>query len=252
MSLTITNTELYDGVQSGFILIVAKSGRGKSTSIRTLPAKETFIINILGKPLPFLGAAKLYKEGVNMLSGEPSASRIIDAMQEVSKNEQFKYLVIDDILYSMGAEFMQKVMIRGYEKFSMMAKNIFDILMTASSLRGNLKVFVMAHEEETETERRSRWFGKLIEEKIIPEALSTIVLFANITLSSDGVPTYYFQTQSDGVCGAKAPMGMLPPYVSNDLLLVSQRMDEYYAGVELKDSKLDFGSFDIKRTRRET
>ena len=47
--------------------IVGQSGSGKSTSIRTLNPEETFIINTIGKPLPFPGSKKKYtklrKEG---------------------------------------------------------------------------------------------------------------------------------------------------------------------------------------------
>ena len=42
------------------VLIIADSGSGKSTSMRNLPAKETFIINIANKPLPFKGWKKDY------------------------------------------------------------------------------------------------------------------------------------------------------------------------------------------------
>ena len=37
------------------ILILGESGTGKSTSIRTLPHEETFVLNVLNKPLPFRG-----------------------------------------------------------------------------------------------------------------------------------------------------------------------------------------------------
>ena len=42
------------------VLIIADSGSGKSTSMRTLDPKETFIINIANKPLPFKGWKKNY------------------------------------------------------------------------------------------------------------------------------------------------------------------------------------------------
>ena len=38
---------------------MGESGTGKSTSIRNLDPKTTFIINIVGKPLPFRGGKKL-------------------------------------------------------------------------------------------------------------------------------------------------------------------------------------------------
>ena len=40
------------------VLIIADSGTGKSTSMRNLDPKETFIINIANKPLPFKGWKK--------------------------------------------------------------------------------------------------------------------------------------------------------------------------------------------------
>ncbi len=43
-------------------LIMGESGTGKSTSIRNLNPKETFIINVLNKPLPFKGYKSNYKE----------------------------------------------------------------------------------------------------------------------------------------------------------------------------------------------
>ena len=42
------------------VLIIADSWSGKSTSIRDLDPKETFIINIANKPLPFKGWKKNY------------------------------------------------------------------------------------------------------------------------------------------------------------------------------------------------
>ena len=46
------------------VLVIADSGTGKSTSIRTLDPKETFIINIANKPLPFKG----YKSSILRLA----------------------------------------------------------------------------------------------------------------------------------------------------------------------------------------
>ena len=43
------------------ILIIAESGAGKSTSIANLDPKETFIVNVANKPLPFKGWKNKYK-----------------------------------------------------------------------------------------------------------------------------------------------------------------------------------------------
>ena len=43
------------------ILVIAESGAGKSTSIANLDPKETFIVNVANKPLPFKGWKNKYK-----------------------------------------------------------------------------------------------------------------------------------------------------------------------------------------------
>ena len=45
---------------SKLIGIVGQTGTGKSTSIKHLDPKETYIINVAKKELPFKGADKLY------------------------------------------------------------------------------------------------------------------------------------------------------------------------------------------------
>ena len=45
---------------ANLIAIVGASGSGKSSSIRTLDPKETFIINVASKPLPFKGWRSKY------------------------------------------------------------------------------------------------------------------------------------------------------------------------------------------------
>ena len=47
---------------SNLILIIGESGTGKSTSLENLDHKETFLINVLNKPLPFRGWRKKYVE----------------------------------------------------------------------------------------------------------------------------------------------------------------------------------------------
>lgn len=42
------------------VAIVGASGTGKSTSLRNLDPKETFIISVTGKPLPFKGFKSKY------------------------------------------------------------------------------------------------------------------------------------------------------------------------------------------------
>jgi hypothetical protein len=160
-------------------------------------------------------------------------------MSQVSRDEKIENLIIDDAQYVMATEFMDKAMVKGYDKFTLMARSIWEILILATKLRSGLKVFFLAHEEETPTERKMKTLGKLLDDKITPEGISTIVLYSEVIGNQDK-RTYIFSTQSDGYTNAKSPYDMFPPQIPNDFLLIGKRIDEYYRGVELKDSKLNF------------
>jgi hypothetical protein len=131
--------------------IIGPSGEGKSTSIRTLNPKETIIIGVAGKELPFKGASKMYNlENKNYV--EISTSKeIVDTLKNISeKGTHVKNIVIDDIQYVMGFEFMKRATEIGYAKFSQIGQNMFNILSNARTLRKDLKVFCLGHSEPVE------------------------------------------------------------------------------------------------------
>ena len=230
--------DIYKGQRSPLIMILGNTGRGKTFAMRTLDSTSTFLINVVGKPMPFPGGLR-YVNGENMYIGaDPTA--IKRAMMDIDKRRpEFKQLVIDDAQYIMATEFMNQALVKGYDKYSLMARNIWEILTLSTKLRGDLKVFFLCHEEDTGAERRMKTLGKLLAEKITPEGLSTTVLFSEVTGERD-VRKYFFATQSDGVTNAKSPFDMFPPQIPNDLDLIVKRMDEYYTGVPLAKSKLNF------------
>jgi hypothetical protein len=230
---------LYKGQRSILTLVIASSGRGKTTAARNLPPESTHFINVLGKALPFPNAVK-YTDGENMTVSSDSAA-IRRAMKEASTDETCKYLVIDDAQYVMAIEFMDKAMQKGYDKFTIMARNFWDIMLASLSLRSDLKVFLLTHEDDSITGvRKMKTLGKLLDEKMTPEGLSSIVLYGEVEVVEGKKRRYYLSTQTDGITNAKSPLGMFPTEIPNDLILIANRIDEYYGGVELKDSALDF------------
>lgn len=223
---------------STLVAIVGQSGTGKSTSIRTLNPKETVIINISNKPLPFKSWKKDYKEGklsegANYVSTD-SAAVIVQALKYISDSRKdIKHVVIDDSQYLMSFEFMAKAKERGFDKFTDIAKNTFDVLNTARQLREDLKIFVLCHEEVTNEnfspKRKIKTVGKLLDDKITLEGLFTIVLFTEVRIEEDQRPHYYFSTQTDGITTAKSPMEMFDEIlIPNDLNYVSQKIDEFF------------------------
>jgi adenylate kinase family enzyme len=215
---------------SNSVLILGESGSGKSTSIRTLNPEETFIINVIGKPLPFRGAKAKY----NQLSSDGATGnyyatddivkldRVIDLVD--TKRVDIKNLIIDDFGYTVTNSFMRKANQRGYDKFIEMAKDMFDILDIISNLRDDLYCFVMMH-TETDNQGRSKpkTVGKMIDQYICIEGKFTIVLHAFV---SDG--NYSFLTNYDGQHIAKSPLGLFDSqFIDNDLAFVKQKIEEY-------------------------
>jgi hypothetical protein len=131
----------------------------------------------------------------------------------------------------MAEEFMQKILTKGYDKFSIMARNVWEFMLECANLRDGLKIFLTWHEDETELARRMKFFGKLLGDNLAPEGLPTIVLFAGAQGTEAGKSKHFFQTLTDGKAVAKSPMGMFPAYIPNDYNLVAKRIDEYYGGV---------------------
>jgi ABC-type phosphate/phosphonate transport system ATPase subunit len=91
------------------VIILGKSGAGKSTSIKGLNPKETVIINTLKKRLPFKGSNALYnKENKNLFSIDEYTS-IINLLQNISDKAPYvKNIVLDDIIYTMRKEFFRR------------------------------------------------------------------------------------------------------------------------------------------------
>src|SRR6266851_2709948 len=94
-------------------LIMGESGTGKSTSIRNLNPKETFIINVLNKPLPFKGYKSNYtKLSADGLTGNYYSSDDYQAIERLVRKinndrPEIKNLIIDDFQYLMANEFMR-------------------------------------------------------------------------------------------------------------------------------------------------
>jgi len=131
--------------------IIGPSGEGKSTSIRTLNPEETIIIGVAGKELPFKGASKMYSLDKKNYLEISTSKEIVDLLKNISeKGKHVKNIVIDDIQYVMGFEFMKRATEVGYTKFSQIGQNMFNILSAVRGLRADLKVFCLGHSETVE------------------------------------------------------------------------------------------------------
>ncbi len=70
---------------SKLIGIVGATGTGKSTSIKHLDPKETYIINVAKKELPFKGAEKLYNSESKNYKEVDDANEITRLLRTISE-----------------------------------------------------------------------------------------------------------------------------------------------------------------------
>jgi len=221
------------------VLIIAESGAGKSTSIETLDPKETFIINVANKPLPFKGWRKKYtiwsKDNPTGNMYDKAAPESIEAcIKYVSeKRPEIKNIVIDDFQYMSSFEFFDKANEKGYEKFTQIGAHLARIARMPKDMREDLIIFFLTHAEEaTDIEGKRKFkaktIGKMVDEKLTLEGLFSIVLFGKAKKNKDGEIRYVFETQTNGENTCKSPRGMFPSLeVVNDLQLVVKAIKDY-------------------------
>ena len=223
---------------SEIIAVVGDTGSGKTTSVENLNPQHTAVCNVVGKPLPFRGWKKNYTpfkgETGNYLSSD-NYSDIIKFLKYISTSRpEIKHIIFDDGQYLMSNEFMRRSEEKGYEKFTELAKHMWEVINTARGLREDLKVIFLMHDEQLVNKddfsmvRKIKTIGKLLDDKITLEGLFTIVLFTKVEHNDTG-NKYYFLTQSDGTTRGKSPKGMFKDFkIPNDLKFVCETIDEYY------------------------
>lgn len=222
---------------SEIIAIVGQTGTGKSTSIETLNPKETLIIGIISKPLPFKGWKKNYNEEAKNYLVSHEAEKIVKTLKYVDQSRpEIKQVIIDDFQYIMSTEFMNRAHEQGWQKFTDIGKHVWDVINTAKSLREDLKVIFLTHDEfileNYEPKRKIKTIGKLLDDKVTLEGLFTVVLFTDVSKNKEAnVLDYRFITQNDGTTTCKSPKGMFEELtIPNDLSMVLSKINEYYEG----------------------
>ena len=207
-------------------LILGKSGTGKSYSLRNLDPADTLLIQIVRKPLPFKSAgwSRFDKErnpGGNIIVSERWET-IIKAMRATRR----RVIVIDDFQYLLANEFMRRSEEKSFDKFTEIARHAWEVMMAASDLPDDVRVYLLSHIEENESTgaMKMKTIGKLLDEKITPEGLVTIVLRTTVEDRQ-----HYFVTQNNGLDTTKSPAGMFETdRIPNDLAMVDAAVCAYY------------------------
>lgn len=205
------------------ILVLGKSGSGKSTSLRNFEPDEVGIFNVLGKPLPFRGGARFPQ------AMRPRYGAIISSLQQ----NKLRAYVVDDSTYLMQNENFARSRESGFGKFTEMALH-FQELISAALATDNDTIVYFLHHTETDADgtEKVKSIGKMIDEKYCIEGAAPVVIDCIV---QDG--KHVFVTENNGTNLAKAPMGSLPPVMDNDLKQVDTALREYWGMKPIKDGE---------------
>ena len=210
---------------SQVILLLGKSGSGKSTSMRNFAHDELALINVNKKPLPFKGKFDSTLESTNY-----------EQIEKAIFTTQKKVIVIDDAGYLITNQFM---MGHGenkgnavFELYNSLADNFYKLIkFCQEKVADDKTVYFVMHEDKNDFgDIKPKTIGKLLDEKVCVEGLFTIALRAEC-LNGE----YVFHTKTDGSDVTKAPLGMFQSEtVPNDLREIDRVIRDYYELPQLK------------------
>lgn len=195
------------------ILLIGKSGSGKSTSLRNFKKDEVAVINVLGKPLPFRSDIKAVKLD--------DYDNILNQIKMTKKD----VIVIDDANYLITNEFMEKSSIRGYDKYNEIANHFFELINGIKNIEGGKTVYLIMHEDtDEEGNVKPKTIGKLLDDKVNIQGMFTICIRA---MYENG--KYVFRLKTNGQDCVKTPFGMFDTdEMDNDLKAFDSVVREYY------------------------
>lgn len=209
------------------VLLIGKSGSGKSTSLRNFDEKEIGLINVSRKPLPF---KKKFESTVNT----DDYNMILKCLAKTTKNS----IIIDDAGYLIVNMFMKGHSNAGtgnavFGFYNKVGDSFWNLVESVKSLPENKIVYFIMHEDKNDFgDIKPKTIGKILDEKVCLEGMFTIVLRSVVENEK-----YLFRTQTNGYDVAKSPMGMFEtPEIENDLKLVDDRIREYW-GLGKDDAK---------------
>jgi hypothetical protein len=199
---------------SRLILVLGKSGTGKSTSLRNFKKDEINVISITGKELPFRTDIKAYhpKSYAETLAGIEQAKTPV--------------VVIDDANYLMSFYEFATINEVGYSKFSRNADNMVKLFNAIINKETDQNFYVLAHSAETEDGRLEfKTTGKMVSEKYNISGITNIIIES---IMDDASGEFVFRVQADGR-GVKTPLEMFNSVtVPNDLKAVNKTINDYY------------------------
>jgi phosphoribosylpyrophosphate synthetase len=131
------------------VVLMGKSGTGKTTSLRNVNPDKALLIQVTRKALPFKSANWKPWDGktkTGTVAVTDKSSSIVAAIQRASDNGK-EIVIVDDFQYLMANEFMSRSSERGYDKFTDIARHAWDVMQAAINAPEHIRVYILTHTE---------------------------------------------------------------------------------------------------------
>ena len=208
------------------VLVIGRSGSGKTFSLKEFKKGEVSIISVEKGRLPFKSDVQVARIPNNFENGEKTSAGAVNAAKyawicNAIKTAPTKAVVIDDSQYLLVNELFDRAYEKGYDKFTEMAAKFRNLIHFVNDLDDDSKIVYFLHHSETDTDGREKvkTIGKMLDEKLTVEGCFDIVLYCQ---------DHKFFTQSNNQSTAKSPEGMFELEIPNDLKAVDKTIREYY------------------------
>ena len=226
---------------SNIICLAGLSNSGKSTSLKYLDPESTFIISCTNKQLQIPGFRKKYpkakiadKKLVGNWFINNNYANITKMLQLISKTrEDIKVVVLDDANYLLSNETFQNANIKGYDKFTTLAKNYYDLIESCMNLREDLTIIFISHIENCGTDidpsYRLWTTGKMLTNAINLDGLFSYIIYAERYVDDGTDEVHYrFKTRTDGNDTCRSVAGCFADkYIEPDMKLVIDTINKF-------------------------
>ena len=231
---------------ANLIVLAGFSNSGKSTSLKYLDHSETFIVSCTNKQLQIPGFRKKYKKvaiedkklvGNWLISNSyEKIHKILDIVNRTRPD--IKTVVIDDINYCLSGEIMDNALVKGYEKFTMQAKNYYDLITSAGELRDDLTVVFISHiiNDGTDIDPQYKMYssGKMLDKTVNIDGLFSYIIYSERYIDeATGEVGYRFKTRTDGNDTCRSVAGCFSEkYIEPNMQTIIDTINKFEEGEE--------------------
>jgi hypothetical protein len=231
---------------ANLIVLAGFSNSGKSTSLKYLDHSETFIVSCTNKQLQIPGFRKKYKKVAiedKKLVGNWLVSNSYEKIHKIldivnRTRPDIKTVVVDDINYCLSGEIMDNALVKGYEKFTMQAKNYYDLITSAGELRDDLTVVFISHiiNDGTDIDPQYKMYssGKMLDKTVNIDGLFSYIIYSERYIDeATGEVGYRFKTRTDGNDTCRSVAGCFSEkYIEPNMQTIIDTINKFEEGEE--------------------